>query len=127
MRFHIGAKVPANSLRPKKNMVVNWNVFVGWTGLPPRPAYQDSQGTTVDRQGTPCAWQTPATGFVVSGVEVVRIMSTWLLVISWRASCGAGWGSDWLCAKTTLSLWVLLPSLKPWASGADAGMGLRTN
>ena len=103
-RFHIGAKVPANSLRPKKNMVVNSNDLVGWTGLPPRPAYQDSQGTTVDRQGTPCAWQTPATGFVVSGVEVVRIMSTWSVRINWRATWEARLGSDWLSATTTLTL-----------------------
>src|SRR5215475_13662650 len=100
IRFHIGTKHPWNSLSPKKNSVQYWNVLVGWTGFPPSPAYQDSPGQTVDTHGTPCDCATAATGFVVSGVEVVRIMSTWLFSTSSRATCEARFGSDWLSAVT---------------------------
>src|SRR6266702_5146758 len=112
-RFHMGAKQPWNSLSPKKNMVVYWNFFAGCCGLPPRPAYHDSQGTTVDRQGMPCAWHTPATGLVVSGVEVVRIMSTWFCRMSWRATCEARFGSDWLSATTMSTVYFFPPTLNP--------------
>ena len=80
------------------------NALAGLSGLPPRPAYQDSHGTTVDTHGTPCASHTPDTGLVVSGVEVVRMMSTWLFRMSWRATWEARFGSDWLSATTTLTL-----------------------
>ena len=63
---------------------------------PPRPAYQDSHGHTVDRQGVPSFSQATATGLVVSGVEVVRIMSTLSCRISCRATTEARLGSDWL-------------------------------
>src|SRR5437879_2429570 len=103
-RFHIGTKQPWNSFRPKKNMVQYANALVGLAGLPPRPPYQDSQGTTVDRQGTLWVWATTATGLVVSGVEVVSSMSTLSLRISWRATCEARLGSDWLSASSILTL-----------------------
>jgi hypothetical protein len=90
-----------------------WNVLAGFTGLPPRPTYHDSQGTTVDRHGTPCAWHTTATGFVISGVDVVRIMSTWLFRINWRATWEARFGSDWLSAATMVTLRVFPPTVKP--------------
>src|SRR4249919_2378651 len=103
-RFHIGTKQPWNSFRPKKNSVAYWNVVVGSAGLPPRPAYQDSHGHTVDTQGTPCVWATTATGLVVSGVEVVSSMSTLSLRMRLRATCEARLGSDWLSATTMLTL-----------------------
>jgi hypothetical protein len=104
IRFHIGAKQPWNSFRPKKNMVEYLNVVVGLCGLPPSPAYQDSHGTTVDRQGVPSFSAAAATGLVVSGVEVVRIMSTLFCRISWRATVDARFGSDWLSCTTILIL-----------------------
>src|SRR5499426_527350 len=101
-RFHMGTKQPWNSFRPKKNSVTYWYDLVGLAGLPPRPAYQDSHGQTVETQGTPCVCATTATGFVVSGVEVVSSMSTLSLSMSWRATCEARLGSDWL-SETMMS------------------------
>src|ERR1700735_817627 len=102
--FHIGAKQPCNSFRPKKNMVQYLNSVVGLSGLPPRPAYQDSHGTTVDRHGMPIFSQTTATGLVVSGVDVVSIMSTLLDWISCSATCPARVELDWLSWTTMLTL-----------------------
>ena len=95
IRFHIGAKQPWNSDSPKKNMDAYLKSVVGFSGSPVRPAYQDSHGTTVDRHGVPAFWQAAATGFVVSGVDVVRIRSAWP-VISCCATCAALVGLDWL-------------------------------
>ena len=80
------------------------NFWVGCSGFPPRPAYQDSHGTTVDRHGVPCFSHCAATGLVVSGVDVVRMRST----LFCRASCEATWparvGLDWLSATMMLTL-----------------------
>ena len=95
IRFHMGTKVPPNSFRPKKNIVVYLNGF-GLAGSGWRARYHDSQGTTVDTQGTCWASHTVATGLVVSGVDVVRIMSTLFCRMSSRATCDARLGSDWL-------------------------------
>src|SRR6266571_2991443 len=95
IRFHIGTKQPWNSLRPKKNNVQYLKVVVGFTGLPPRPTYQDSHGHTVDRHGVPSFSHAPATGLVVSGVEVVRIMSTLFCRIICRATAEARVGFVW--------------------------------
>ena len=61
-------------------------------------------GHTVDRQGVPSFSDAPATGLVVSGVEVVRIMSTLLCRIRCRATADARFGSDWLSCTTMLTL-----------------------
>ena len=62
----------------------------------------------------PCFSHWAATGLVVSGVEVVRIMST----LFCRISCWATWparvGLDWLSVTTMLTLYVLPPTLKPF-------------
>ena len=81
-RFHIGTKQSLSSLKPKKNRVQYWNVVVGLTGFPPRPAYQDSHGSLVAAQGTPSVWATTATGLTVSGVDEVSSKSTLLLRMS---------------------------------------------
>src|SRR5437773_1842378 len=93
--FHIGTKQSLRSFRPKKNRVQYWNDAVAWAGLPPRPPYQDSQGSLVATQGTPSVWATTATGLTVSGVDEVSSMSTLLLRMSWRASWVARLGLDW--------------------------------
>src|SRR5262249_60910303 len=98
------------SARPMKNRVQYWNVVVGWAGLPPRPAYQDSQGSLVAAQGTPWVCATTATGLTVSGVDEVSSISTLLLRMSWRASCEARLGSDWLCGTVVVSREVLPPA-----------------
>ena len=90
------AKVPWNSFEPEEEEHgEQLKSVVGFRGSPPSPAYQDSQGTTVDRHGVPAFWQAAATGFVVSGVDVVRIRSAWPVM-----SCCATWaalvGFDWL-------------------------------
>src|SRR2546430_2695767 len=104
--FHIATKQSLSSFRPKKNRVQYWNVTFGLPGLglPPRPAYQDSQGSLVAAQGTPSVWATTATGLTVSGVDEVSSMSTLLLRMSWRASCEARLGSDWLSVAMMLTL-----------------------
>src|SRR5215469_11640951 len=104
IRFHIGTKHPWNCLRPKKNKVAYVKVVAGRAGLPPRPAYQDSQGHTVDTQGTPCVCATTATGVVVSGAEVARSMSTLSLSMRLRAASEARLGSPWLSATRMLIL-----------------------
>src|SRR5207344_374299 len=113
--FHIGTKQLLRSFSPKKNKVQYWNVVVGLPGLPPRPPYHDSHGSLVAAQGTPSVWATTATGLTVSGVDEVSSMSTLLLRMSWRASCEARLGSDWLSAATMLTLYFLPPTLKPFA------------
>src|SRR5262245_23211640 len=95
IRFHIGTKQPPNCSTPKKNIVVKLN-GLGLAGSAWRAKYHACQGTTVDRQGTPWASQTVATGLVVSGVELVTIMSAWSCRISSRATCDARLGSDWV-------------------------------
>src|SRR5215468_6288560 len=102
-RFHIATKQSLRSFSPRKNRVQYWNVAVGWAGLPPRPAYQDSQGSLVAAQGTPWVWATTATGLTVSGVDEVSSISTLLLRMSWRASCEARLGSDWLSVTMMLT------------------------
>ena len=102
--FHIATKQSLSSFRPKKNRTQYWNVVVALAGLPPRPAYQDSQGSLVAAQGTPSVWATTATGLTVSGVDEVSSMSTLLLRMSWRASCEARLGSDRLSVATMLTL-----------------------
>src|SRR5215468_12021834 len=102
-RFHMGTKQPWNSFRPKKNRVQYWNAAVGLAGLPPRPPYQDSQGSLVAKHGTPSVCPTTATGLTVSGVDEVSSMSTLLFRMSWRASCEARLGSDWLSVTTMLT------------------------
>src|SRR6516162_4860370 len=114
IRFHIGTKQPWNCLSPKKNKVQYWNVLVGWVGLPPRPAYQDSQGSLVARQGTPSVWATTATGLTVSGVDEVSSRSTLLLRMSWRASCDARLGSDPLSVTTMSTRYFLPPTVNPF-------------
>src|SRR5436190_18831753 len=101
IRFHMGTKQPWNSFRPKKNTVQYLITLDGFTGLPPSAAYHDSHGTTVDTQGTPCASQAIATLLVVSGVEVVRIMSAWSCRIRLRATWEARLGLDWLSLMMT--------------------------
>src|SRR5215475_7483905 len=101
--FHIGTKQSLRSFRPKKNRVQYWNAVVGLPGSPPRPAYQDSQGSLVPTQGTPSVWATTATGLTVSGVDEVSSMSTLLLRMSWRASWEARLGSDWLSVTMMLT------------------------
>src|SRR5207248_7757063 len=91
IRFHIGMKHSPNCCMPKKNMVVKLNPV---PGLPPRAKNQASQGTIVETQGTPLASQTSATGFVVSGVDEVRIRSALFDWISSRATCDARSGLD---------------------------------
>src|SRR5215831_4209145 len=115
IRFHMGTKQPWNCLRPKKNRVQYWNLVVGFCGLPPNPAYHDSHGSLVAAQGTPSVWATTATGLTVSGVDEVINRFAWPLRMSWRASCDARFGSDWLSATTMLTLYVLPPTLKPFA------------
>src|SRR5215467_4021856 len=127
IRFHIGTKQPWNSLSPKKNKVQYWNVLVGWAGLPPRPAYQDSQGSLVARQGTPSVWATTATGLTVSGVDEVSSMSTLLLSTSWRATWDARLGSDWLSTSRILTANFLPPAVNPFWYAAVARIVLRTN
>src|SRR5215468_12296349 len=102
-RFHIATKQSLRSLSPRKNRVQYWNVVVGLAGLPPRPAYHDSHGSLVATQGTPSVWATTATGLTVSGVDEVSSMSTFLLRTSWRASCEARLGSDWLSVTRMLT------------------------
>src|SRR5215468_5823912 len=101
--FHIGTKQSLRSFRPKKNRVQYWNVAVALVGSPPRPAYQDSQGSLVPTQGTPSVWATTATGLTVSGVDETSSMSTLLLRMSWRASWEARLGSDWLSVTMMLT------------------------
>ncbi len=72
--------------------------------MPPRPAYQDSHGTTVDRQGARNFSHAAATGFVVSGVEVVSTMSTWSDSMSCWATWAAVVGLDWLSWTLMLTL-----------------------
>jgi hypothetical protein len=73
---------------------------VGLPGLPPNPAYQDSHGTTVARHGVWNCWAAVDTGWVVSGVDVVRIRSTLFDWISCWASWAARSGLDWVSAVT---------------------------
>ena len=101
---HIGTKQSLRFFSPKKNRVQYWNVAFGLAGLPPRPPYQDSQGSLVATQGTPSVWATTATGLTVSGVAALSSMSTLLLRMSWRASCEARLGSDWLSVTMMLTL-----------------------
>src|SRR5487761_1297229 len=77
---HMGKKQPANSCRPKKNMVV---YLKGLVAVAPRPKNQDSQGTMVATQGTPLASQRLATGLVTSGVDAHSTISTPALISSW--------------------------------------------
>src|SRR4029077_13282978 len=114
-RFHIATKQLLRSCSPRKNRVQYWNVVVGLAGLPPRPAYQDSHGSLVAAHGTPSVWATTATGLTVSGVDEVSSMSALLLRMSWRASCEARLGSDWLSVTMMLTGWVFPPPLKPLA------------
>src|SRR5436190_5667315 len=102
-RFHIGTKQLLSSVRPRKYRTQYWNVVVGLAGLPPSPEYQDSHGSLVAAQGTPSVWATTATGLTVSGVDEVSSMSTLLLRMSWRASCEARLGSDWLSVAMMLT------------------------
>src|SRR5215471_2940718 len=102
-RFHIATKQSLRSFSPRKNSVQYWNVVVGWAGLPPRPAYQDSQGSLVAAQGTPSVWATTATGLTVSGVDEVSSISALRLRMNWRASCEARLGSDRLSATMMLT------------------------
>ncbi len=51
--FHIGMKHFPKPSRPKKNITLYSYLVVGFKGLPPRPAYQACQGTTVETHGTP--------------------------------------------------------------------------
>src|SRR5215831_7803112 len=113
--FHIGVKASWNSFRPKKNKVQYWSVIVGLAGLPPRPAYHGSHGSLVAAHGTPSVWATTATGLTVSGVDEVMSRSTLLLRISWRASCEARFGLDWLSVTMMLTSYFLPPTLKPLA------------
>src|SRR2546423_10335633 len=107
----MGMKHSPNCCMPKKNMVVKLNP---WPGLPPRAKNHASQGTIVETQGIPFASQALATGFVVSGVDEVRIRSAWLDWISSRATCEARSGLDCVSLTTTFTLYVLLPSLNPF-------------
>src|SRR6516164_1196149 len=127
IRFHIGTKHPWNCLSPKKNSVQYWNVLVGWVGLPPSPAYQDSQGSLVARQGTPSVWATTATGLTVSGVDEVSSRSTLLLRMSWRATWDAWLGSDWLSTSRILTANFLPPTVNPFWYAGVARIVLRTN
>jgi len=100
----MGAKQPWNSFSPKKNTVQYVIDLIGFSGSPPRLPYHASQGTTVDRQGVRSFWQVTATGLVVSGADVVTIMSALPCVISLLATCAALAGLDLLSATSTLSL-----------------------
>src|SRR5947208_7334953 len=111
IRFHMGTKVPPNSFRPKKNIVVYLNGF-GLAGSGWRARYHDSQGTTVDTQGTCWASHTVATGLVVSGGDVVRIMSTLFCRMSSRATCDGRLGFGGLSFTRRCTLMVVLPTLK---------------
>src|SRR5215510_619869 len=81
MRSHIGTKQPPNASAPKKYIVVYLN-GCGFAGSSCRAKYHACHGTTVDRHGTPAASQALATGLVVSGVELVTIMSAWFCSMS---------------------------------------------
>src|SRR5947207_5945643 len=107
--FHIGTKQPPNSPTPKKNIVVYLN-GLGFLGSACRAKYHASHGTTVDTQGMPFDSQISATGFVVSGVEVVTMRSAWLCRTSSRATCDARFGSDWLSLTTMSTENDLLPT-----------------
>ena len=76
---------------------------MGWAGLPPSPEHQDSQGSLVARQGTPSVWATTATGLTVSGGDEASNRSTLFFRTSWRASCEARFGSDWLSLTMMLT------------------------
>src|ERR1035437_10253058 len=91
---HIGTKQPANSLRPKKNIVVKVKGF-GLAGFAWRAKNHASHGTMVATQGTPLASQRVATGLVTSGVDEHSTMSTPALNSSW-ATAAARVGFDWV-------------------------------
>ncbi len=67
----------------------------------------------MDKHGVCSFSHAVATGLVVSGVEVVRIRSTWLWVMSCWATCAALVGLDWLSCTLMLILYVFLPILIP--------------
>ena len=119
IRFHMGTKHPPNASTPKKNIVVNLN-GTGLAGSACRPKNHACHGTTVDRHGTPCVSHTVATGFVVSGVELVTIRSAWSCRISSRATSDARFGSDWVSFTTMSTLYVLLPTVKPFVYASVA-------
>ena len=114
IRFHIGTKQPPNWSTPKKYIVVYVN-GLGFFGSAWRAKYHASHGTTVDTHGTPWVSHTVATGFVVSGVELVTTRSAWFCRISSRATCDERFGSDWVSFTTMSTEKVLPPTLKPLA------------
>src|SRR4051812_44206851 len=99
MRSHMGMKQPPNDSAPKKNIVVYLN-GTGLAGSACRLKYHACHGTTVDRQGVLFCSAIVATGLVVSGVDVVRIRSTLLELMSSWATWPARFGSDWLSFTT---------------------------
>ena len=114
IRSHIGTKQPPNCSTPKKYIVVYVKGF-GVAGFAWRAKYHASHGTTVETHGTPLVSHTWATGLVVSGVELVRMRSAWLWLISSLATSDARLGSDWVSLTTTVTSKVVLPALKPFA------------
>ena len=92
----------------------------GPSGLPPRPKYQASHGTTVEMHGTPAASQASDTGLTVSGVEVVSMRSIASPVISSLATCALRCGFDWLSLSMTTTSYDLPSMVRPWPSALRA-------
>src|ERR1700744_4131220 len=94
IRFHIGMKHSTRCSAPRKYMIVDLGLTVGFWGLPPRLMYHDSQGMFEQISGVPraSAWET--TALTVSGVEGATSRSTLSCWLACLASDPARVGLD---------------------------------
>src|SRR5580693_7955721 len=95
IRFHIGMKHLTRCSAPRKYITTYFGLTVGFTGLPPRLAYQASQGMFEQISGVPRVSAWLATALTVSGVDDANSMST-PLRIAVLARSPARVGLDWL-------------------------------
>src|ERR1700722_14755252 len=94
IRFHIGIKHSSRCSAPRRYMIVDLGLTVGFWGLPPRLMSHDSQGMFEQISGVPraSAWET--TALTVSGVEEANSRSTLSCWMACLASDPARVGLD---------------------------------
>src|SRR6266567_4403054 len=96
MRSHIGMNASTRCSAPRKYMTVYLGLRAGFWGLPPRLAYQASQGTLEHTSGVPRVSAWLATALTVSGVEEASSMSTLSPWMACLARSPAWVTLDWL-------------------------------
>src|SRR5665213_754101 len=102
---------------PKKNVALYFGPVPvappsGEMVAPEKPPQYDSQGTTVDKQGTLYCSHVVATGMVVSGAELTRMRSTPELISSW-VTCTATLPNDWVSFSVISMRYFVLPMVMP--------------